>query len=257
MQSDLDLDKFLEGVPLEYEPCRTYGGEIPAAFMDLFGHNEDIQPVVEGCSAELAQDIFLPELEEEKEENGFPSPEVREMGNTSRRGHDIPEVDMALLLQGVTDVQAAHHWKYIGHDLERFQFRIFAVEWNGSVLSDPYDLIRGLFTTLGPDIAFVLGLDGRGSENDYRLVVRSNEKVRWRDWRAQLSFGLGYQSCMGPAVCAKVPVVNSTAGCLAFVREVLQRYETFPRLLHFRRDDLFLEQARNVPRPRKRGAEFV
>ncbi|KAL2052840.1 hypothetical protein ABVK25_006779 [Lepraria finkii] len=145
----------------------------------------------------------------------------------------------------------------------RFQARCFAVEWRDSVLLDGEELIRQLFGVLeGKEwkegkVSFVLGMDVRKSRADYLVVVRSESRLRWRDWRKKLMFGHGGEG-EGLFMRVRVPLRGSVEGTQAFVREMLGKCGTYEHIYRHKEADMLREHDKGYARSgRKRKAAEV
>lgn len=148
------------------------------------------------------------------------------------------------------------------HTSGRLQARCFSAEWRGSVLLDKEEFIRQLFGVLegkeGKEgkVSFMLGMDVRKSRADYLVVVRSESRLRWRDWRETLMFGHGGDADgEGLFMRVRVPCRASAEGTKAFVEEMIGKCAVYEHTYRYKEADMLREHSKGYSRPgRKRKA---
>ncbi len=134
-----------------------------------------------------------------------------------------------------------------------FQSRSFAVEWRGSVLVDPEAFLAELRKVIGMDVYFLLGVEGRKSRNDYMVVVRTKEQLRYRDIRRALMFGHGGDvEREVPFTRLQVPQRSSGEGQREFVLEMVRSYEGYPKTYRYKYEEMMREHTKNYARPGRR-----
>ena len=135
----------------------------------------------------------------------------------------------------------------------RFQGRCFAVEWRSSRLLDSELFVRQLFQLIGGEAAFILGMEVRGSRADYRVLVRTRELIRWRDWRKKLMFGHGGEAeGEGLYMRVEVPSRGSEESTMSFVSEMMLRCSYYPDTWRYNEPDLRRVHDKGYARPGRR-----
>lgn len=171
---------------------------------------------------------------------GHPQPGLLEDDAVMDYLGSVPELDpeVEMLVGQTTTAEKTPKWKrHMGHGLDA---RVFAVEWKDSTILDSANILRALFGLIGKEIAFVLGTDVVGETADYLLLLRADQRQRWRDWRTSLGFGIGEEGeNHSPRIRIWVPAdPQRVEGIAGFVKEMGSRCEAYPRVIRFREKEL-------------------
>ena len=176
--------------------------------------------------------------------------EIGERSGKDEAGGPTPE---QLLEWQSKLARRAHPRSSRDHSGVRFQGRCFAVEWRSSAVLDGDVFVQELFRLIGGEVSFVLGMEARKMRADYRVVVRSRELIRWRDWKKKLMFGHGGEVEGEPLYMrVEVPSRGSEECTRAFVNEMVSKCELYEQVWRYNEQAMRREHDKGYPRPGRR-----
>jgi hypothetical protein len=234
-----------------------FGGLVSDPHVDLFGEVPDME--VDGLFArycgqlDAETSLFVPEFGSGgafEDGPGQAASMSEESEDDAENEEDATDEDLATWQSRVVRSSKPRTWEV--YSSGRFQSRCFAVEWRDSVLLNQEELTRGMFRAVGGEASFMLGTEVRSSRADHMAVVRSNERILWRDCRKRLMFGHGPGDAGtedGLFIRVRVPERKSVEGVNAFVGEMVRKCETYGETSSYNGGDLVRAHEKSYARP--------
>lgn len=213
-----------------------------------FGPVEPFFEAPQGSEAGAA--VVGPE-EERGDEEDLTDDQGEGPGGESREPDRVKNSEQDLVLAESCVIRRTRPVEWKEHRRGTMQSTSFFAEWRSSAVTDSKEFVRGLLLAVGTEASFIVGYEVRKHRADYAVVVRTPQRLRWRDPRKELLFGHGaVEDDEDFHIRIRVPVTTGTdKGINAFVARMTELCDRFDNTHGYKEKELIRQRSNSFPRP--------